>query len=70
VTLDAPARLEGAMGSRYIEVPVSVEATARDGSVRRSVGAYTLRRSAWSMVATPDQRAWRIASADLRELAQ
>lgn len=69
VTLDAPARLEGAMGSRYIEVPVSVEATARDGKVRRFVGAYTLRRSVVDG-ATPDQRAWRIASADLRELAQ
>ena len=69
VTLDAPARLEGAMGSRYIEVPVSVEATSRDGKVRRFVGAYTLRRSVVDG-ATPEQRAWRIASADLRELAQ
>ena len=57
------------MGSRYIEVPVSVEATSRDGKVRRFVGAYTLRRSVVDG-ATPEQRAWRIASADLRELAQ
>ena len=69
VTLDAPARVEGAVGSRYIEVPVAVEATARDGTVRRYVGAYTLRRSVVDG-ATPEQRAWRIASADLRELAQ
>ncbi|KGQ17725.1 hypothetical protein LF41_1932 [Lysobacter dokdonensis DS-58] len=69
VTLDAPARMEGAMGSRYIEVPVAVEATTRDGSVRRFVGAYTLRRSVVDG-ATPEQRAWRIASADLRELTQ
>jgi hypothetical protein len=69
VTLDAPARMEGAMGSRYIEVPVAVEATARDGSVRRYVGAYTLRRAVVDG-ATPEQRAWHIASADLRELTQ
>ena len=68
-TLDAPARMEGAMGSRYIEVPVAVEATTRDGRVRRFVGAYTLRRSVVDG-ATPEQRAWRIASADLRELTQ
>ncbi|MGO4550553.1 hypothetical protein AB4059_05555 [Lysobacter sp. 2RAF19] len=69
VTLDAPARMEGAMGSRYIEVPVAVEATARDGTVRRYVGAYTLRRAVVDG-ATPEQRAWHIASADLRELTQ
>ena len=69
VTLDAPARVDGAMGSRYIEVPGAVEAPARDGTVRRYVGAYTLRRSVVDG-ATPEQRAWRLASADLRELAQ
>ncbi len=69
VTLDAPARMEGAMGSRYIEVPVAVEATSRDGTVRRYVGAYTLRRAVVDG-ATPEQRAWHIASADLREIAQ
>jgi hypothetical protein len=69
VTPDAPARLEGAVGSRYIEVPVAVEATSRDGRVRRFVGAYTLRRSVVDG-ASEEQRAWRIASADLRELTQ
>lgn len=69
VSLDTPSRVEGAMGSRYLEVPVAVEATSRDGKVRRFVGAYTLRRSTVDG-ATPEQRAWRIASADLRELTQ
>ena len=66
-TLDAPGRMEAAAGSRYIEVPVAIESAQQDGSVRRYVGAYTLRRS---MVdgATPEQRAWRIASADIREV--
>jgi hypothetical protein len=66
---DAPVRVEGAVGSRYIEVPVAVESTSADGRVRRFVGAYVLRRSVVDG-ATDDQRAWRIASADLRELTQ
>lgn len=69
-TADAPVRVEGAAaGSRYIEVPVAVETTSQDGRVRRFVGAYTLRRSVVDG-ATPEQRAWHIASADLRELTQ
>jgi hypothetical protein len=62
-------RVEGAAGSRFVEVPVGVEATTRDGKVRRYVGAYTMQRSVVDG-ATPEQRAWRIASADLRELTQ
>ncbi|NUS59982.1 MAG: hypothetical protein HOQ01_03450 [Lysobacter sp.] len=69
VTVDVPARVEGAAGSRIVEVPVAVESTARDGRVRRFVGQYTMRRSVVDG-ATPDQREWRIASADLRELTQ
>ncbi|QWP76447.1 hypothetical protein J5226_23150 [Lysobacter sp. K5869] len=64
----APAgRVDAGAGQRHIEVPVSVTATQRDGSQRRFVGAYTLRRT---MVdgASAEQRAWRIASADIREL--
>lgn len=63
----APGRVDAAAGSRYVEIPVSVTATRRDGSVHRYVGAYTLRRAVVDG-ATDEQRAWRIASADLREL--
>lgn len=68
VTVDAgePGRVEGAAGSRFVEVPVSVAATQADGSVRRYVGAYVLRRAVVDG-ASAGQRAWRIASADLRE---
>ena len=69
VTPDAPTRMEGAAGSRYVEVPVAVEITAADGRVRRYVGAYTLQRSVVDG-ATDAQRAWHIASADLRELKE
>ena len=61
-----PGPVEGAAGSRYAEIPVTVEATHRDGRRVRYVGHYTLRRA---MVdgASAEQRAWHIASADLRE---
>jgi hypothetical protein len=67
VDMQPPGNVGAAAGSRYVEVPVTLVATQRDGSQRRYVGAYTLRRS---MVdgATPEQRAWRIGSADLREV--
>ena len=67
VDTEAPGRIDAAAGSRFIEVPVTIEATQRDGSARRYAGVYTLRRA---MVdgATADQRAWRIASAQLHEV--
>lgn len=62
-----PGRIDAAAGSRYIEVPVAIQETRHDGSMLRQVGAYTLRRA---MVdgADAQQRAWRISSADLREV--
>lgn len=63
----APSRVDAAAGSRYVEVPVSIRATRDDGSVHRYVGSYTLRRAVVDG-ATAEQRAWRIASADIREV--
>lgn len=67
VQIDAPGQVGAAAGSRYIEVPVAIEAQQRDGGVRRFVGAYVLRRA---MVdgASAEQRQWRITSADIREV--
>jgi hypothetical protein len=67
VEMQPPGNVRAAAGSRYVEVPVAVVATQRDGSQRRFVGAYTLRRSV-ADGATPEQRAWRIGSADIREV--
>ena len=67
VQIDAPGRVDAAAGSRYIEVPVAIDAKQRDGSVRQFVGAYVLRRAV-ADGASAEQRQWRIASADLREV--
>jgi hypothetical protein len=62
----APGRMEGAAGSRYVEVPVAIQATQRDGTLHRYTGTYTLRRAVVDG-ATDAQRAWHIASAALHE---
>jgi hypothetical protein len=69
VEIMAPGEVGAAAGSRYIEVPVAVSATRSDGSVRRYVGNYTLRRAV-ADGASAEQQSWRIASADLREVQQ
>ena len=63
----APGRVEGAAGSRYVTIPVAVEAVRDDGTIHHYDGTYTLRRSTVDG-ATPGQRQWRIESADLREV--
>ncbi|WP_309262298.1 hypothetical protein [Lysobacter arvi] len=68
VEIMPPGRIDAAAGSRYVEVPVALTATHADGRQQRFVGAYTLRRAVVDG-ATADQRAWRIATADLREVA-
>lgn len=69
VEMQPPGEVGAAAGSRYIEIPVTITATNRDGSQHRFAGTYTLRRA---MVdgATPEQRQWRIESASLREQKQ
>lgn len=62
-----PGRVDAAAGSRFVEVPVSIQATHGDGSVHQFVGSYTLQRAVVDG-ASADQRAWRIASADIREV--
>ncbi|MDH5831861.1 hypothetical protein QFW80_15170 [Luteimonas sp. M1R5S18] len=68
VTYGAPEPVEAAAGSRYVEVPVTVTTTRGDGSVQRLAGRYVLRRAVVDG-ASAEQRAWHIASADLREAA-
>ena len=60
---------EGAAGSQYVKIPVRLKARMTDGKDKNFRGEYTLRRS---MVdgATPEQRSWRIYSAEMKELDQ
>lgn len=57
-------RVEGAAGSRYVDVPVVVRATTTGGATQRFEGSYTLRRTVVDG-STPAQRRWHIDSAKL-----
>lgn len=61
-----PGAIEGAAGSRYCEVPVTVDATTDRGERQRFAGTYVMRRSVVDG-ATPEQLRWHIASARLRK---
>ncbi len=67
VQLGEPGRVDPAAGSRYIQIPVSIVTTHTDGNVHRYAGNYTLRRAVVDG-ASQAQRAWRIGSADIREV--
>jgi hypothetical protein len=58
-------RLEGAAGSQYATVPVTVDAVLNDGARQHFEGFYTLRRAIVDG-ATPEERRWHIYSAHLR----
>jgi len=62
VHVGTPGRVEGAAGSRYVTVPVTVTATMRDGATQRFTGTYTLRQS----VVEGGDPQWRIYRGELR----
>ncbi|HEV7763969.1 MAG TPA: hypothetical protein VGQ76_03105 [Thermoanaerobaculia bacterium] len=64
VTPGTPGRIEGAAGSRYIEIPVEITAKTTSGETQRFRGTYVLRRTVVDG-ATDEQRQWRIDSAKI-----
>ena len=63
-----PTDSEGAAGSVYITVPVTVTAVLKDGTRQRFRGSYVLRRVNDVAGATAEQLRWRISSARLRRV--
>ena len=61
-----PGVVEGAAGSRYISIPVTLRAKMADGSTQEFAGEYVLRRSVVDG-ATAEQKTWRISSAKLKK---
>jgi hypothetical protein len=59
-----PGRIEGAAGSRYVEVPVRIEAVTTADTIQRFAGSYVLRRAVVEG-ATATQRRWHIHGADI-----
>lgn len=63
----APGRVEGAAGSRFVTVPLEIDARLRNGARQRFTGTYTLR-----MVVVPGasaaQRRWHLYAANMRQV--
>jgi hypothetical protein len=66
VEIGEVGRVEGAAGSRYVDVPVVVRARTTEGGTQRFEGSYTLRRTVVDG-STPAQRRWHIDSAKLTQ---
>ena len=66
VDASPPTDSEGAAGSVYIEVPVTVNAELKDGTRQRFSGTYTLRRVNDVQGATPQGLSWHLTSATLK----
>lgn len=60
----APGRIEGAAGSRYVDVPVTVHAFERGGRETTYVGSYVLRRAVVPG-ASESNRRWHLYRATL-----
>jgi hypothetical protein len=55
-----PGSLEGAAGSLYIEIPVTVTNVSSNGTPQRFRGSYKLQRVNKVSGSTPNQRRWHI----------
>ncbi|WP_062297554.1 hypothetical protein [Nostoc piscinale] len=60
-----PGSIEGAAGSLYIEIPVTVTAVTTNGTPQRFHGSYVLRRVNNVPGSTQKQRQWHIYSAKI-----
>lgn len=64
VEIGQPGPVDAGAGQRHIEVPVSLVVRSNDGTEQRFRGQYVMQRTVVDG-ASDDQRAWRIASAQL-----
>lgn len=62
-----PGRIDGAAGSRYVEIPVTIEAMTTDGVRQRFTGDFVLRRVVVTG-ARPEERSWHIYSASIHQV--
>ena len=66
-TTGTPGRIEGAAGSRYVELPITIEAITVDGVHQRFAGRVVLRRVVVPGAAN-EERKWHIYSAAIHEV--
>jgi hypothetical protein len=66
VDIGEAGRVEGAAGSRYVEIPVTIHAWKRDGTAQEFSGHYVVQRAVVDG-ASDAQRRWHLYSADIHE---
>jgi hypothetical protein len=66
VEIGDAGRVEGAAGSRYVEIPVTIRAWRKSGRPQEFTGSYVVRRTVVDG-ATEVQRRWHLYSADIHE---
>lgn len=62
-----PSRIEGAAGSRYITIPITIDAMTTDGVHQHFVGRLVLRRVVVPGAAN-EERSWHIYSAAIQQV--
>jgi hypothetical protein len=65
LTTGTPSRVEGAAGSRYVEIPVTVTSRTKAGENQRFEGSYTMRRVVVDGAPAAERR-WHIHRAAVR----
>lgn len=65
VNIGEPGRINGAVGSLYVEVPVTITATTINGTTQHFTGSYTLKRINDVPGSTPEQQMWHLYSAKI-----
>ncbi|WP_017301152.1 hypothetical protein [Nodosilinea nodulosa] len=68
VDVGDPGPVDGAAGSLYIEIPVTVTAVTGGGTPQRFRGSYVLRRVNDVPGATPEQLQWHLYSGDVAQV--
>lgn len=68
VEVGEPGQSEGAAGSSYITIPVTVTAVTKNGTQQRFRGNYVLRRVNDVPGSTLEQRKWHIYTANLTQV--
>src|SRR3546814_20952164 len=64
--IGAPGRIEGAVGSLYVEVPVQVYGRLNTGEEFNMLGSVQLRRVNDVPGSTPEQRKWHIEASNVK----
>lgn len=62
-----PGLIDAGAGQRYIEIPVTIDATLDDGAKQHFEGSYTLHHTANIPGATAEQLTWQIRSASVTQ---